>query len=287
MAATPRGPGTKMAGNAVTQLLEGRGSPVEQRPLVRGYVSTLRPAPTGFPTPGSEANLLWVVAPGYSTDRPLGPCWWSAENGTALPAQGDPVVVGFDDQGVPTVVSWVAPYSPGPALVAALPTEPVDGQEVYFQSPAMAELGAIWHLRFRAGAPFAEKWEYVGGGPLWSALMGAISGKTSLTEEALTSGPSLTVPLSGHYWLQTYMSAQTQATGLQENLAQLGINGVAGGNAVYKSTVNQTFEGALTTTSIPVNLKSGDVLTVRVRQVTAVSSAYGPARLILTPVTVG
>jgi len=95
-----------MAGNAVTQLLQSRGDPVEQRSVLRGYVSTLLPAPTGFPEPGSDANLLWVITPEYSTDRPLGPCQWSADHGTSLPTQGAAVVVAIDAAGIPTVVWW-------------------------------------------------------------------------------------------------------------------------------------------------------------------------------------
>jgi hypothetical protein len=56
--------------------------------------------------PGSEENLLWVITPEYSTERPLGPCQWSADHGASLPAPGAAVVVAFDAQGIPTVVWW-------------------------------------------------------------------------------------------------------------------------------------------------------------------------------------
>ena len=112
-----------MSGNKVTELLQSRGDFVEQPPVIRGYVSgavgasgALITAPAAFPTLGSEQNLLWVLAPEYSTTRPLGPCQWPAIHGTRLPAQFAKVVVTVDTEGVPTVVWWEgAQKEPTPA----------------------------------------------------------------------------------------------------------------------------------------------------------------------------
>lgn len=89
-----------MGGVNTTQLLASTGDPIEQPVLVRGYVSTIRPAPLSFSEP------VWVIVPGYSTDRPLGPCEWPAIHGSSLPLQGAECVVGFDDQHKPTLVWW-------------------------------------------------------------------------------------------------------------------------------------------------------------------------------------
>jgi hypothetical protein len=89
-----------------SQLLQGTGDPVEESRVVRGYVSTSRPSPTGFPIPGSEVNLLWVITPETSVERPLGPCWWNADHGATLPAQGAECVVLTDNEEVPTVIFW-------------------------------------------------------------------------------------------------------------------------------------------------------------------------------------
>jgi hypothetical protein len=94
-----------------TQLLQSTGDPVEQSRVVRGYISTNQPAPTGFPTPGSQENLLWVIDPEASVDRPLGPCQWNADHGATLPAQGAECVVITDNQEVPTVVWWAGAHS--------------------------------------------------------------------------------------------------------------------------------------------------------------------------------
>lgn len=100
-----------MSGANTTQLLQGRGDVVEQSPVVRGYISRNRPAPTGFPKIGSEENLLWVITPETSVERPLGPCWWNADHGATLPVQGAECVVVTDSEGVGTVLWWAGNHS--------------------------------------------------------------------------------------------------------------------------------------------------------------------------------
>lgn len=92
-----------------TDLLKGYAEPIEQRSIVRGYVSINRPAPTGFPVEGSEENLLWVIVPGYTLNAPLGPCRWAALHGSSLPKQGAECVVAFDEGNKPVVVFWEGP----------------------------------------------------------------------------------------------------------------------------------------------------------------------------------
>jgi hypothetical protein len=45
-------------------------------------------------------------------------------------------------------------------VLTALPTSPVDGQEIYFQADA-GPPAVVWHLRRRS-----NKWEFVGGAPI-------------------------------------------------------------------------------------------------------------------------
>lgn len=107
-----------MSANRVTEIFQSRGDPVELPAAIRGYVSgavgpagSLLTAPAAFPKPGSEENLLWVIAPEYSTVRPFGPCPWMPVWGKTLPAQYAKVVVTVDNENVPTVVWWEGEYS--------------------------------------------------------------------------------------------------------------------------------------------------------------------------------
>ncbi|HMS83613.1 MAG TPA: hypothetical protein PKD12_08185 [Nitrospira sp.] len=85
-----------------------------------------------------------------------------------------------------------------PVIVTALPGSPVDGQEVYFQSTAMAAAGVIWHLRYRSGASGSYKWEYLGGPPLSSALANPGQQTTINTFQDL-AGPTVALPLAGDF----------------------------------------------------------------------------------------
>ena len=90
----------------IAELLQSPANPIEQRSIIRGYISTNRPAPTAFTQEGSTENWLWVIVPEYSTERPFGPCKWTAEHGITLPSQGAEVMLAFDESNFPTVIWW-------------------------------------------------------------------------------------------------------------------------------------------------------------------------------------
>jgi hypothetical protein len=88
----------------------------------------------------------------------------------------------------------------GTPVVTALPIGPADGTEVYYQTAAMAAVGVIWHLRYRAAIADAYKWEYVGGGPLQHEVLASQNATvTSTWTNLATDGPLVTCPLAGIY----------------------------------------------------------------------------------------
>jgi hypothetical protein len=110
------------------------------------------------------------------------------------------------DQGT----SWQR-MAPLPAIVTSLPGSPVDGQEVYFQTSAMATLGVRWHLAYNAASASAYKWEHVGGSPLENHAAGSVSfnnpgggGAGDLT---------LTPPLAGDYMFRWGASVNNNSGG--------------------------------------------------------------------------
>lgn len=86
-----------------------------------------------------------------------------------------------------------------PQLVSALPGSPVDGQEIYFQSTAMAADGIAWHLRYRATASSVYKWEFLGGAPLYNLVAQNAGTASGTYTDLATPGPDVTVPLAGDY----------------------------------------------------------------------------------------
>ena len=103
----------------------------------------------------------------------------------------------------------------GRELVSTLPSSPVDGQEVFYQSAGMSTDGAVWHLRYDAASVSSHKWEFVGGSNLSffdNANVGA--SLTQNTWSDISTAQKITVPLAGDYncsWsVQTYLSSGTQ-----------------------------------------------------------------------------
>lgn len=102
-----------------------------------------------------------------------------------------------------------------PALVTALPSNPVDGQVVYFLADAIN--GVIWHLRYRAGSGSAYKWEYLGGSSL--EVEDAVSYASPSSGAYAEAGTTMriTAQLSGEYFVEH----------------QAGMVGTLAGNGLY------------------------------------------------------
>lgn len=110
-----------------------------------------------------------------------------------------------------------------PATVTSLPGSPVDGQEVYYVADAAA--GVTWHLRYRAAAPGAYKWEFVGGSPLMAEAEAELANAVSPGSYQLLDGgaPSLTVPLAGDYLVTVGSRMGNSAAGnVMHHAAQFG-----------------------------------------------------------------
>jgi hypothetical protein len=98
-----------------------------------------------------------------------------------------------------------------PPLVDTLPGGS-DGQEVIFQTAAMAAVGTAWHLRYRAASPLAYKWEFVGGAALYANVAGTLSMSTLGGYEDGASYVDLTVPASGLYDIYGFMRVVSTTT---------------------------------------------------------------------------
>lgn len=147
--------------------------------------------------PGGD---LYVVVPAASGNRShvLG---WAPK--TPLPVKGDACLVAYDENGNPWVVGWTQAEQATP-LVTTLPATPYDGQRVFFQNAALALLGVVWVLRYRAASGSSHKWEFLGGAPLAATITTEEVGLAAKTVygDLATVGPELTVPLVGEYTTQ-------------------------------------------------------------------------------------
>jgi hypothetical protein len=116
---------------------------------------------------------------------------------------------------------WV-PVNGAPLVTGALPSSPVDGQEVYYQ--VSASLGINWHLRFRSSLN-TYKWEYLGGPPLVSEV-DTDQSTTSAAFVDLATVQSVTVPLNGEY--DVYLSALVYNVGAQALMSMAAVRSPGG-----------------------------------------------------------
>lgn len=100
-------------------------------------------------------------------------------------------------QGLQGIQGPQGPAGSAPAYVTSLPGSPTDGLEVYYAADATT--GVVWHLRYRAAIAGAQKWECVGGSPLWAESYADSPSVTSTTYVDVGSPPQVTVPLAGSY----------------------------------------------------------------------------------------
>jgi len=72
----------------------------------------------------------------------------------------------------------------------------------------MADVGAVWHLRYRSAASGSYKWEAVGAAPIAVDSLGEVNGATlaATTFADLSTAIKMTAPLAGDYFVQAQAS---------------------------------------------------------------------------------
>jgi hypothetical protein len=111
-----------------------------------------------------------------------------------------------------------------PAYVFALPSSPVDGQEIYFI--ADSPNGVAWHLRYRTAHPAPYRWEFLGGSPLTS-FEGASTGNLGTGAYGVYgTGPQVQVPIKGFYLVEAH--CQWTASANARTYMGVGVTGAAG-----------------------------------------------------------
>lgn len=87
----------------------------------------------------------------------------------------------------------------GPAYVTSLPSNPIDGQEVYFdRDPSSAR--DKWHLRYDSSKSGSYKWEVLGAKPIYSHAQDSTQVTSSSATYATGVTPlGVTAPLAGIY----------------------------------------------------------------------------------------
>lgn len=129
-------------------------------------------------------------------------------------------------------------HAAGRAILAALPTDPAIGQEIRFQSAAMAGLAIpiVWGLVFDG-----TKWLFTGGNPRYDEVNTGGENVSSTTYTDLTTvGPQITLPLAGDYDVEIGGSMRSNVDGdLSFMSYQIGGTGATDADSVQTSSVRQ------------------------------------------------
>lgn len=175
-------------------------------------------------------------------------------------------------------------------VVSVLPASPVNGQRVTFQTAGMAAVGVRWELEYNASSGSAYKWEYVGGGPLYTSV-GSGGGPASITSATWSNAPTtqcdVTLPLAGDYEIV----GQTILNPAVSGLAIVGVAiGVGGSPPVTLQATNNVTGGGYWSGAInglATALASGTVLRMRYwHQSTGNITVLG-TNLMVRPIRVG
>jgi hypothetical protein len=174
-----------------------------------------------------------------------------------------------------------------PPVVTALPGSPVDGQEIYYQADAAA--GIYWHLRYRAGATGAYKWEFVGGSPLtdeWLASEG--SGVSANAWGGISANdPLVTVPLAGDYDAQHSVGLTNSVNALISIGLKIGATEPVGGTNNVNSFVTGGTWATLVQRRRLSALAAATAISQRYFTNAAGTLTRSSAHLALTPFRVG
>ena len=174
------------------------------------------------------------------------------------------------------------------SIVSALPGSPVDGQIIYYQNAAMAALGIVWPLRYRAAASGSYKWEAVGASPWWAEIKAQQDAAVgSAYVDFATAGPSITVPLAGDYVLEysCFVSPPVNAGGYMS--PRIGAVAASDGDSIGATAGDATGLSVSSSTQI---IKTGVALNALIklqgRSITAVCG-FDSRRLSVRPIRVG
>ena len=152
--------------------------------------------------------------------------------------------------------------NPRPLFVTTLPAG-YDGQEVFYQSTtagtgggatnSMADVGAVWHLRYRDAGASGKKWEAVGASPIIYSKAGTVTDTvTSATYANLpTTGTaaSIVAALAGDYavTLSAKMDSNTAGSPVVNLAVKIGAAstvddncGITGRGDLFKSNSRTT-----------------------------------------------
>jgi hypothetical protein len=179
-------------------------------------------------------------------------------------------------------------YTPdiSPSIGTALPSNPLDGQ-VFVYTDSLSAPTYQWQLRYVAAA---SKWIFIGGSPLYALTAGANS--TSSTTYVDLGGPTVTLPLAGHYWvsLSTRMIEGSGTGGRTGHMSSTLGAGSANDDRALSLGLGASANAYATLTFSTVDhsgeLSATNTISARYRNAGAASITYQQRRIDVIPIYV-
>jgi hypothetical protein len=200
-----------------------------------------------------------------------------------------------DPGNVPVGSIWIDTDDPapiwlsGPPLATVLPSNPTNGQEVYFVADAAN--GINWHLRYNVNSSSPYKWEVVGGPSLNAQARIATGGGSAVlanTWTTLPTAPSLVLPLAGDYDIANGSAVYVPDATPRDILLGVSVNGVDTDSNIAVVTDSDSARWAVATEEYrAINLATQSTLTQRHRSNVATTIYRRVAFLRAMPVRVG
>lgn len=240
--------------------------------------------------PTSLVDKVSVVIPSFNDGHVYGPTSWVGR-GSLLPRKGARCLVALDEHMNAWILSWEGAGEESD-LVSVLPASPYDGQVVAFQNAAMAALGIVWRLRYRAASASAYKWEFDGGSDFYQFTDPAaevVHTESFGTSVAVSGAPTFTTPLAGDWKVDVAAYGVFITDGFIERVVGGTATQATSGNVagvVLGTTAGHVTEGGMTNPGRLLGVASGAVLGVRSLGSIGKVRLYGTT-LIVRPIRVG
>lgn len=255
--------------------------------VINGYVVT-KDATESVLLAASATNHVFLQLTVDGSNNVNGTTWVTNTTGAA-PAGQPAVKVGKAVTDATTITTITATPRGINPVWTELPTNPVDGQEIRLQSAAMLTAGIAWNLRYDAASALAQKWEFIGGTPLYGFTTG---GDQSTAGDAIfvdaTGTPSLVAPAPGVYKVAS--SGRITLPGASVLFSanrHAAVDGaVPSGPQIGSIVGNSQYQGGHGAGDIDVVLAGGATVTMKVSTNNVVVS-FAKARLELIPIRLG
>ena len=188
-------------------------------------------------------------------------------------------------EGIQGYLNKLAPIVP---VVTALPTSPADGTVIDYVADSTN--GVVWRFRYRSSSGSSYKWEFVGGGPLYTSV-GSGGGPASITAATWSDSPTtqcdVTLPLAGDYEIVGQTILNPAVAGIAIVGVAIGVGGSPGVTlqAVNYVTAGGYWSGAIN--GLSTGLAGGTVLRMRYWHSSTGNITVSGTNLLTRPIRVG